>query len=147
MIRPAWTPENDVQRRLADAVESQFRDVDNRESQAWRTFAEARDAGVPVTHLVERSQRPRATAYRKLDEMGLGNPARRSWTLTTHSSVGMVFFKTAMAAAGVRGRPVKDDDLIALTLSGDDGRADLEKVLSKLAEKGCRAGIRESFPE
>jgi hypothetical protein len=70
VIRPAWTPSSDEQKALADKAVASFQAVDALEERAWKDLAAARDAGVPITWLVARINRSRATVYRKLDEQG-----------------------------------------------------------------------------
>jgi hypothetical protein len=134
VIRPKWTP-SDIQRRLADAVETQFKDVDAREAQAWKAFAEARDADVPITHLVERSGRPRPTVYRKLDELGLGNPGKKTWTLTITGGVTVADVRRAMADDEVTGKPVKTSNGVALSLTGDAGKEQLEFLADQFRDQ------------
>lgn len=135
MIRPKWTP-NDVQRRLADAVETQFKDVDQREAQAWKTLAEARDAGVPITHLVERSRRPRPTLYRRLDELGYGNPENRTWTLTIEGDPSMAELRQFMTLQTIKGKPTRSGDMLVLQLAGKEGLEDLERIAAHFQKLG-----------
>jgi hypothetical protein len=117
-----------VQRRLADAVETQFQDVDQRETQAWKTLAEARDAGVPITHLVERSRRPRPTLYRRLDELGYGNPENRTWTLAIKDDPSMAELRQFMTLQSIKAKPTRSGDTIVVQMSGKEGLEDLEEI-------------------
>jgi hypothetical protein len=133
VIRPKWTP-NDLQRRLADTVETEFRDVDQREAHAWKTLADARDAGVPITHLVERSRRPRPTLYRRLDELGLGNPDNKTWTLAITGNATIADLRRVMADDGIKGKPVKVENGVALSLVGETGKEQLEFIRDQFVE-------------
>jgi hypothetical protein len=140
MIRPKWTP-TDLQRRLAEAVEVQFKDVDNREAQAWRKFVEARDAGVPVTHLVERSRRPRPTVYRKLDELGYGDPAKKVWTLTITGDMPAARLREFMHDAGASCKPTRVGNTVQLSLVGEDGEERLSEIAEDATSIGCTTTI------
>lgn len=65
MIRPTWTPENDVQRRALDDAVARARAADHAEDLAWKAILEARKLGVPDTILCDRTNRSRATLNRK----------------------------------------------------------------------------------
>ena len=135
MIRPKWTP-NDVQRRIADTVEAQFADLDRREKEAWKTLAEARDANIPMTHLAERSRRPKPTIYRKLDELGYGNPENRTWTLTIEGEPSMAELKQFMNLHSIKGKPTRVADTLVLQLVGSEGMEDLEEIAGRFRELG-----------
>lgn len=133
MIRTQWKPATDQQRRAAADVEDRFKALDRDETEAWKALAEARDLGVPLTHLVERSGRPRPTVYRKLDELGFGNPANRTWTLTITGDFTIADLRRIMTEEGVTGKPVKTAHGVALSLVGDEGKEQLQYFADQLS--------------
>lgn len=71
MNRPKWTPTTAAQKAVADRAVASFRAVDELEERAWEDLVAARQAGVPITWLVERIGRSRPTVYRRLRELGI----------------------------------------------------------------------------
>jgi len=111
-----------------------FRALDQREAEAWKALAHARGLGVPLTHLVQRSGRPRPTVYRKLDELGYGNPGNKTWTLTITGDATIAGLRRAMADDGITGKPVKVENGVALSLTGEAGKEQLEFLADQFRE-------------
>lgn len=78
VIRPTWTPSDDEQKALAERAVASFRAVDALEGRAWEDLIAANDAGVPITWLVDRINRSRATVYRKMKEISEEQAAKRA---------------------------------------------------------------------
>lgn len=70
MNRPAWTPEDDAQQRLVNELIAAFKAVDALEEKAWRDLKRAsKEQGVSLQYVIDRIDRSRSTAYRRLGEL------------------------------------------------------------------------------
>ncbi len=65
VIRPAWTPADDEQRRLYAAAVRRAEEFRRAEAAMWEAMRAARESGVPDVPLCEGTKQSRATLNRR----------------------------------------------------------------------------------